>query len=271
MKRILAALLLLLGASAQKDPTSRSWNQPVEPFRIAGNVYYVGASDIASYLIATPKGHIVIDGGFEETAPLIRASIEKLGFKVTDVKILLENHAHYDHVGGLAELKRLTGATFYASAGDAPMLAGGGDNAGFTFPPVKPDRILRDGEPITLGATTLVAHLTPGHTPGATTFTTRVREGTRTLDVVFAASITTLPQYKLAGAIVDDYRHSFAALRALPCDVFLSFHGSFFNLTSKARKLREGDRYAFVDPAGFKRYIDSNEAAFEKRLRAQQR
>src|SRR5688572_3304504 len=153
MRTLLRILILLtpVVACAQSDPISRSWNQPVEPFRIAGNLYYVGASDIASYLIATPKGHIVIDGGFVETVPLIVESIGKLGFKVEDVRILLSTHAHYDHAGGLAELKRITGATFYASKEDIPQLARGGlDDPQFgnrfPFPPVRADRILRDGE-----------------------------------------------------------------------------------------------------------------------------
>jgi metallo-beta-lactamase class B len=120
------ALALILLFAGQTDPVSRSWNQPVAPFRIIGNVYYVGASDIASYLITTPKGHIVIDGGFQETAPMIRRNIEQLGFRVSDVRILLSSHAHYDHAGGLAELKSATGATFYASAEEAPQLARGG-------------------------------------------------------------------------------------------------------------------------------------------------
>jgi metallo-beta-lactamase class B len=134
-------------AACQADPTSRSWNQPVEPFRIAGNLYYVGASDIASYLVATPEGHILLDGGFVETVPLIRESVKQLGFKIEDVKILLNTHAHYDHAGGLAALKALTGAKLHASEGDAPALARGGKDDPvlgnqFLFPPVKTDRLV---------------------------------------------------------------------------------------------------------------------------------
>ncbi|HWW61065.1 MAG TPA: subclass B3 metallo-beta-lactamase, partial [Thermoanaerobaculia bacterium] len=182
------ALLFLLQASAE----SRSWNQPVEPFRIAGNVYYVGASEVTSYLITTPNGHIVIDGGYVETAPQIRANIAKLGFRVEDVKILLASHAHYDHAGGLAELKRVTGAKFYASAADAPQFARGGvDDPQFgdkyPFPPIEADRVLRDGDKVTLGGTTLVARITPGHTRGCTTWTMRLRDGK---NVVFVGSVT---------------------------------------------------------------------------------
>src|SRR5215213_9193769 len=150
-RRTLFALLLLFPtmAACQADPTSRSWNQPVEPFRIAGNLYYVGASDIAAYLVATPEGHILLDGGFVETVPLIRESVKKLGFKIEDVKILLNTHAHYDHAGGLAELKKLTGATFHASEKDAPLHARGGKGDfhfgdQFPYPPVTADRLLKD-------------------------------------------------------------------------------------------------------------------------------
>lgn len=172
---LLGAALLLVPvlAHAQADPTSRSWNQPVEPYRIAGNLYYVGASDITSYLITTPEGNIVLDGGFAETAPMIAANIQKLGFKVEDVKILLSTHAHFDHAGGLAELKKRTGAPLYAGAADADLLARGG-NGDFAFgdklqfPPVQVDHPVHDGDRVSLGGTTLVAHATPGHTRGCT-------------------------------------------------------------------------------------------------------
>jgi metallo-beta-lactamase class B len=266
MRLILFALLLL----AELDPVSQSWNQPVEPFRIAGNVYYVGASDITSYLIATPKGHIVIDGGFEQTAPMILASIRKLGFDPKDVKILLNSHAHYDHAGGLAELKRATGATFYASRGDLPQLARGGTDDPqfgnrFLFPPIMADRIVEDGERITLGGTTVVAHLTPGHTPGCTTWTTRVREKGKTLDVVFVGSPTIPKDYRLSGNphypnAIADYAHQFEVLKALKCDVFLASHGNFFNLQHKIKT-----KSSFVDPDGYRKFV----AAMEERFNAQ--
>src|SRR5687768_6743420 len=180
--KIIAAVLLAftaLLACAQSDPVSRSWNQPVPPFRITGTLYYVGATDITSYLITTPKGHIVIDGGFEETAPMILANIARLGFRVKDVRILLSSHAHYDHAGGLAELKRVTGATLYATAGDVGQLGRGGlDDPQFgnmfPFTPVLADELVADKQKISLGGTTMTAHLTPGHTRGCTTWTTRI-------------------------------------------------------------------------------------------------
>jgi metallo-beta-lactamase class B len=262
MRRVtlLLALLLATVAHAQSDPTSRSWNQPVEPFRIAGNLYYVGASDITSYLITTPKGHILLDGGFVETVPIIVANIRKLGFQVEDVKILLSSHAHLDHAGGLAELKRLTGATFYASRRDIPLLSRGGlDDPQFgnrfPFPPVYADRILDDRSRVSLGGTTLVARVTPGHTPGCTTWTMRVRDRGKTYDVVFVGS-PTAPGYKLVGNprypdAVADYRHTFAILRSLPCDIFLGSHANFFNMKEK----REQGR-SFVDPEGYREFVE---------------
>jgi len=184
MKRFFILLSLVLASPAlvqpQADPTSRSWNQPVEPYRIAGNIYYVGASDITSFLITTPEGHILLDGGFVETAPIIEANVRKLGFKLEDVKILLSSHAHFDHAGGLAELKRATGAKFAAMDKEAPLLARGGKwdflfGDKYPFPPIQADRILHDGDTVLLGGTTLTAHLTPGHTKGNTTWTMKAK------------------------------------------------------------------------------------------------
>jgi metallo-beta-lactamase class B len=266
---VLHTLTFAAPLDAQKDPVSRSWNQPVEPFRIAGNLYYVGASDVTSYLIATLQGHIVIDGGFEETAPMILANIAKLGFKPKDVKILLSSHAHYDHAGGLAELKRVTGAKFYASVADVPLHARGDrDDPQFgdtlTYPPVIADRILRDGDRVILGGSTLVARMTPGHTPGCTTWTMKVREGKKSYDVVFVGSASA-PGYRLKNNhrypnIVDDYRTTFQRLRSLPCDIFLAAHGGFYKLEEKRKT---GN---FVDPAGYRAYVDRAEQAFEAAL-----
>lgn len=277
MRKLLSLFAVLClwvsSLAAQKDPTSRSWNQPVEPFRIAGNLYYVGASDITSFLITTPEGHILLDGGFEETAPLIRAGVEKLGFRLKDVKILLNNHAHSDHAGGLAALQKLTGAKLAASAGDAPLLARGGKDDPvlgdtMTFPPVRADRILHDGDTVALGGTTLTAHNTPGHTPGATTWTMTVEEGGKRYDVVFAASTSVLSKTALTGnakypTAAADYAHTFEVLKKLPCDIFLSGHGSFFDLKGKAERLRKGETpNPFLDAKGYQAWVARNEAAF---------
>lgn len=247
----------------QADATARSWNQPVTPFRIIGNLYYVGASDIASFLIVTPAGDILLDGGFVETAPQIEANIKKLGFRLSDVKILLNSHAHYDHAGGLAELKRVTGAKFYASVGDAPVLQTGGRgdpsfSSAVTFPPVKPDALLRDGSGVMLGGTAVTAHITAGHTKGCTTWTTMVQENGKRYHVVFVCSASVLPGIRLVNnptypAIASDYENTFRVLCALPCDVFLGAHGSFFNLTAKREALLRGAKpNPFIDPAGYR-------------------
>jgi metallo-beta-lactamase class B len=259
--------------SAQPDPVSRSWNQPVEPFRIAGNLYYVGASDVTSYLIATPKGHIVLDGGFVETVPMILANIRKLGFDPADVKILLISHAHYDHAGGLAELKRVTGATLYATAGDLPQLARGGlDDPQFgnrfPFPPVLADRILRDKQKISLGGTTLVAHLTPGHTRGCTTWTMKAGG----LDVAFVGSPSVPGEYRLTDNrrypdAVSDYRRQFATLKSLNPDIFLASHGNFFDLEKKRAALGDAKVNPFVDREGYHEFVTAAERRFEERVR----
>jgi metallo-beta-lactamase class B len=281
MKRFFVALFLLLASSplahAQADPTSRSWNQPVEPYRIAGNVYYVGASDITSFLITTPAGHILLDGGFVETAPLIEANIRKLGFKLVDVKILLSSHAHFDHAGGLAELKRATGAKFAASEKEAALLDRGGkgdflfgDKA--TFPPIQADRILHDGDTVVLGGTTLTAHLTPGHTMGNTTWTMKAKEGDTTYDVVFAPSMSILPGVSLTKnatypEIGEDYGKTFHVLKSLPCDVFLASHASFYDGLDKADRLRKGaKKNPFIDPQGYRDYLARMEKKYQEQI-----
>jgi metallo-beta-lactamase class B len=256
-------LLLLLPATvyAQPDETSRSWNQPVKPYRIIGNIYYVGASDIASYLIVTPRGHILLDSGFVETVPQIQQNVVQLGFRLEDVKILINSHAHYDHAGGLALLKRLTAATLMTSEADAALLAAGGNgdpNFGdkYPFEPVKTDRILRDGDKVQLGGVTMVAHLTPGHTKGNTTWTMTVMDGRRRYNVVFAGS-TTAPGYKLVDnpnypQIVADYQRTFQVLKSLPCDVFLAPHANFFDMTRKSKLLEQGTKpNPFIDGNGY--------------------
>ena len=256
---VLAALL------AQSDPQSRSWNQPVAPFRIAGNIYYVGATEITSFLIATPNGHIVVDGGFVETAPQILANIRTLGFRPEDVKVLLNSHAHLDHAGGLAALKKATGASLQIMEGDDVQIENGGrgDFAfgdRLTFPPVKVDKVLHDGDVVALGGTKLVARRTAGHTKGCTTWTTNA-EGH---PVVFVCS-TTAPGYQLRGNaaypnIVEDFRETFRTLATLPCDIFLAAHGSFFHL---AQKMKTKD---FVDPQGYREFIERSRREFERQL-----
>jgi metallo-beta-lactamase class B len=274
------ALSLPVSIRAQSDAVSRSWNRPVKPFRIIGNVYYVGASEVSSFLITTPQGHILLDSGFAETVPQIRENVKQLGFKLEDVKLLINSHAHYDHAGGLAELKALTGAKLAASEADAAQLALGGKDDfrwgdTLAFAPVKADRILHDGDTIELGGVWLVAHLTPGHTKGNTTWTMEVKEGGKTYNVVFMGS-TSAPGYTLVNNhkypnIVADYQRSFRLLESLPCDVFLGPHGSFFALTEKMTKLEQGAKTnPFIDPQGYRDFLKDSKQGFYEQLKTQQ-
>jgi metallo-beta-lactamase class B len=268
---------------AQKLDGDRKMNQPVAPFKIIGNVYYVGASDVTSYLITTPQGHILIDAGFEETVPQIKANVARLGFKMEDIRVLLINHAHYDHCGGAAELKKLTGARLLASPPDAQVLEDGGasdfrfgGDKAFSFAPVKVDEILKDGQEIKFGGTTLKTYFTFGHTKGATTWTMdAVAENGKTYKVVFASSVTTLDYSFVNNTkypnIAEDFTKTYATLKEIRADVFLSSHGGFFDLTEKAEKLRAGAKVnPFIDPKGYQRFVARMTKSFEDKLKAEQ-
>lgn len=265
---------------AQADPVSRSWNQPVEPFRVIGNIYYVGANEITSFLITTPKGHVLLDGGFVETAPQIRDNIRKLGFEVEDVKYLILSQAHFDHAAGLAQLKSWTGASFVVSEADNVLTSQGGKDDfawgdKYQFPVIKGDRLIKDGGTVELGGVTITAHITPGHTKGCTTWTMQAEEEGKRHDVVFVCS-TSAPGYKLVNnpkypTIVDDYRKTFEVLKGLSCDVLLGAHGSFFNLDEKRKLLDRNPRQnPFVDPEGCRRYLRDSQASFDQALKRQQ-
>ncbi len=266
-------------AAAALSPEEQKWNEPVEPFRIAGNLYYVGAREVTSYLVATPIGHVVIDSGFAETVPQVLANIRTLGFRPEDVEWLLISHPHYDHAGGIADLRGATGARIAVSAADAEQAARGGvgDFAfGDRFPyrPFTADRLLRDGDTVALGGSVLTANVTPGHTRGCTSWTMDVVEGGKPLHVVFVCSVTA-PGYQLAKndaypSIVDDYRQTFRRLGAMPADVFLAAHGSFFGLVEKRAALcRNPERNPFVDPEGYRDHVERLRQQFEQRLREQ--
>ena len=259
---------------AQYAPPNAQWNRPVEPFRIVGNVYYVGAASVSSFLITTPSGHILLDTGYAETVPQIEANVKKLGFRMEDIRLLLASHAHADHAGGMAAAKALTQARLIVNPAEvAPFARGGkGDFAfgdAFAFPPVTADGVFRDGEEIRLGEIVLVAHFTPGHTKGATTYTMTVREGERSYRVVFAASVTA-PGYQLLDNpaypdIVEDFEKTFATLRELPCDVFLAGHSWEFGMEAKLAARGTG-RNSFIDPESYRRWLDRSEANFQKQL-----
>src|SRR5689334_15901255 len=225
------AVIATIGTAATvHGQTTSDWTTPFQPFRIAGSLYYVGSKDLASYLVATPQGHILINSSLEASVHLIRASVEKLGFKFTDIKILLISHAHWDHDAGSATIKKLTGAAYMVMDADVPVVESGG-KADFQYgsdpdthySATTVDRILHDGDEVKLGGTTLVAHLTPGHTRGCTTWTMKVSDGGKQLDAVIVGSPNVNPGYKLVGnqlypTIAGDYRRMFKVLGELHCD-----------------------------------------------------
>lgn len=269
---VLAAVGLVLAspASAQLGDQREAWNRSTEPFRIAGNVHYVGTEALGAFLVATPEGHVLIDGALPESADQIAANIRRLGFRVEDVKYLLISHAHLDHAGGLARLKELSGAKLLASAGDTPELESGKVTYrdSWDFPAVKVDRVVRDGEQFSIGGTTMTAHVTPGHTKGCTSWRARVEHDKRPIEMIFACSLTVAGQplvgdsgYPSAAA---DFRESFAKLKRLEADVYVTFHTGFFDMDEKRKRLAAGDAAAFIDPAELQRRVAAAEAAFEK-------
>ena len=266
-----ASLASPAGSFAQNQRTE--WNRPLEPFLIIGNVHYVGTAGLAAYLITGPEGHVLIDGGSEESAAQIAASIRRLGFRLEDVRYILNNHAHWDHAGGLAELKRLSGARLVASAGDAPDLAAGSNpyrDDLDRFAPVAVDQIIDDGEAVRVGPVSLDAQQTPGHTRGCTSWSTEAVTGGRTYRVLFACSLTVAgqplvddPRYPEAA---EDFRRSYDRLSAMQADVFLGFHGNQFGLEEKRDRRAAGDPLAFVDPDELQQQIARARAAFEAEL-----
>lgn len=276
----LALVLTAAAAGAEVDSARARWNLPVEPFRIFGPLYYVGTADLASFAFATRDGVILLDGGLPESAPLVEKSLATLGFRMEDVKILLNSHAHFDHAGGLAELQRKSGAQMVAHARDVEELASGGrgDFAwgdAYAFPPVKVDRRIGDGETVRLGEVTLTAHLTAGHTKGCTTWTATLADGDERREALFLCS-TSVPDpesYRLADnprypEIAADYERTFALLEKLPCDLFFGAHASFFGMEEKRQRLLAGQRDAFVDPAGYRAFVAQNAARFRELLAA---
>jgi metallo-beta-lactamase class B len=276
-----AILALSLAGPALAQQRNPKWMEPFPPFRIAGNLYYVGSRDLASYLIATPEGNILINSSFEASVPMIKASIEKLGFKFSDTKILLISHAHGDHDAGSAMIKEATGATYMVMAGDVPSVESGGKidpvygvRASASYQPTKVDRVLHDRDTVKLGGTVLVAHLTPGHTKGCTTWTMKVTEAGKSYNVVIVGSPNVNKGYPLVKNaaypnIAQDYERMWRVLKSLPCDIFLGAHGEYFGLEEKYPLLKEGSPNPFVDPSGYRMYIVEKEKAFHAELARQ--
>ncbi len=283
LQRALLALTLLITASlpacAQSHP---DWTTPLPPFRIAPNLYYVGSRDLASYLITTPAGDILLNSNLASSPPQIRHSVEQLGLHFSDIKILLISHAHSDHASGSAAIIKQTGAKYMVMDADVSSIETGGrtDFAHFKpFPPAHVDRTLHNGSTVQLGGITLTAHRTPGHTPGCTTWTMQVIEAGKPLNVVIVCSVTALDEYRLIATpnhpasypgIAPDFAHTFNVLQALPCDIFLSSHGQYFDLLNKyARSKTEGPS-VWIDPTGYKRAIAQSRTDFEADLARQQ-
>ncbi len=276
---VLVLLFWAASARAEQDP---AWTTPFPPFHIAGNLYYVGSKDLAAYLVVTPAGNILINSNLRSSVPQIRASIEQLGFRFRDTKILLISHGHFDHDAGSAEIKRLTGAKYRVMAGDVPVVESGGKTdfaygrtPSMLYPAARVDGVLHDGEEVRLGGSVLTAHLTPGHTPGCTTWTLTVVDKGRSYKVVIVGSPNVNPGYKLVGntaypGIAQDYEKTFRVLRALPCDIFLGAHGSYFGMLRKVQLEKTEGVQAWVDPQGYSEYVTEREQAFEEALAKQQ-
>lgn len=233
------------------------------PHKIIGNLYYVGTRSLATFLIVTPQGNILINSDYERTVPVIKSSVEKLGFKFGDIKILLGSHAHGDHMEGDALAVELSGAQPMAMAEDIPALQTMRTPSGKARPNYK---VIHDGDKVTLGGTTLVAHLTPGHTRGCTTWTASIEDGGRTYDVVIIGSVGVNQGTKLVNnpqvpQIADEYQRSFRILRGLKCDVPLGSHPAMYNLAEKYPRLGKGPN-PFIDPQGYRTELDIQETAF---------
>jgi metallo-beta-lactamase class B len=273
---LLLSFTLASGLSGQMNP---EWTTNHVPFRVAGNLYYVGSKDLASYLVVTPDGDILVNSNLETSPPQILANIKTLGFQPSDVKVLLISHAHFDHAAGSAGILAKTHARYEVMDADVSVIESGGkpsfhDGGLAKYPPTKVDRVLHDGDEVRLGGTVLTAHLTPGHTKGNTTWTMKVVEGGKSYDVVIVGSTSVLDAYRLHGdprypTMTADFEKTFRVLHALPCDIFLGSHGIFFGLDAKYAQLQPGRPNPFIDPAGYRSFVDEKEKAFQTVLAKQ--
>jgi metallo-beta-lactamase class B len=287
-RRYLAALLFIVTLPARAS-FSPDWTTPLAPFQIADHLYYVGSRDLAAYLVTTPAGNILINANLETSPPQIRTSVEKLGFHWADTRILLNGQAHFDHMAGAAQILRETHAKNMVMEADADVVRTGG-RADFafgtdgilTYPPARVDRILHDGDTVTLGGITLTAHLTAGHTRGCTTWTMRTHlpgepAGTQR-NVVIVGGVSALSQFRLVSkpghpasypGIANDFEQTFASLRKLPCDIFLGAHGVYFNMLGKLAQLPTKGPSVWIDPEGYNRFIADSQKSFEANLAKQ--
>jgi metallo-beta-lactamase class B len=278
--------LVALGAAVpvglRAQPADNDFLEPFPAHHVMGNIYFVGSKGLGIYLITTPEGHILVNAGLAESVPAIQESVAKLGFKFSDVKILLISHAHFDHDAGAARIKELTGAKYMVMDADVPVVESGGKRDFFygkrpdlLYPPAKVDHMLHDGDTVKLGDVVLTAHLTPGHTKGCTTWTCKVQDGGKSYDVVIVGSPNVNEGYKLVGnaaypQIASDYERGFQVLRSLPCDVFLGAHGSYYGMEAKYARIKTGQANPFLDPNGYKDYVNERQQAFRTELAKQQ-
>ena len=267
------------GGAGGAAAAAAAMKNPFPPFHMIGNIYYVGSQGLSCYLITTPAGNILLDTGYPDMASQIEGNIKTLGFKLEDTKLLINSHAHIDHGGGMAELKMATGGKLVAMAEDAPYFENGGHNDVLfgdrnLFPPVKVDRVIHDGDNVKLGGITLTAHLTPGHTPGNTTWTmvTKDKDG-KSRDVVFFGIVTPFPNTNLAGTpaypnMGADWAKTMQVLPTVKCEVFLGSNASFYDMSKKHDELLKNPEgpNPFIDPAGCKDFVDRAEAAYQKLL-----
>ena len=283
-RKLLFLVVALLSLGSLHGQSHPDWTTPVEPFRIAGNLYYVGSRDLAAYLVVTPVGDILINSNLASSPPLIRHSVEQLGFHFSDIKILLISHAHSDHAGGSAAILKQTGAKYMVMDADVPLIEDGG-RSDFAYgghqlmQPAHVDRVLHDGDEVRLGGSVLVAHKTAGHTRGTTTWTMRVQDGGKTRDVVIVGGWSVLSEYRLVATakqpasypgIARDYAHTFDVLSSLPCDIFLGAHGLYFGMLGKLALVPKQGPAIWIDPAGYKSAVLEEQKDFEDTLAKQQ-
>jgi len=281
--KLAVTLVALTFGQAAFAQNNAAWTTPITPFRIADGLYYVGSQDLASYLVVTPQGNILINSSLESSPTLIKKSVEQLGLKYTDIKILLISHSHSDHDAGSARVIKETGAKYMVMDGDVPVVESGGTldfaYGNSPYPKAKVDRVLHDGDEVKLGNAVLVAHKTAGHTRGCTTWTMKVKQNGKTLDAVIVGSWNVNPGFRLVDkpqqaasypGIADDYRKTFALLKKLPCDIFLGAHGAYFNMLDKLGKAAQAGDSVWIDPQGYKAAVAERETAFETEFHKQQ-
>ncbi len=278
---VVVAVGFASGVSKPAQTTGQEFLVPFPEHHVIANIYFVGSSSLGIYLITTPQGHILVNAGLAASVPGIQKSVETLGFKFSDVKILLISHAHFDHDAGAARIKELTGAKYMVMDADVPVVESGGKEDFFygqrkemRYPAAKVERMLHDGDTVSLGGVVLTAHLTPGHTKGCTTWTMKLQEGGKSYDVVIVGSPNVNEGYKLvdnAGypQIASDYERGFQVLKSLHCDVFLGAHGDYYGMEAKYARLKDSGTNPFIDPDGYKNYINEREAAFRAELAKQ--